>query len=238
MSPASRSESCLDPHWQALLDRLSALLNLDASARTSGAIVRLRNVGDAATLLRLALAHGPGGLSLRSAAAWAGVSGVAQLSDVALRRRIRGAAEWLGQIAGALLSARSPADDVVPTGRLRIVDGSSISHTGADGTNWRLHAAYDPTTACFTDLELTGADGGEGFGRFSFSKGDLVVGDRGYAKPRGLQHVLAAGADFLVRVGWNSVRMITPDGAPRFVQHLRQALAGSNDRAVRHRHAA
>ena len=52
------------------------------------------------------------------------------------------------------------------------------------------------------------------------------------SKPRGLQHVLAAGADFLVRVGWNSVRMITPDGAPRFVQHLRQALAGSNDRAV------
>jgi len=24
---------------------------------------------------------------------------------------------------------------------------------------------------------------------------------------------LAAGADFLVRVGWNSMRMITPDGA-------------------------
>jgi len=41
----------------------------------------------------------------------------------------------------------------------------------------------------------------------------LVVGDRGYAKPPGLQHVLAAGADFLVRVGWNSMRMITPDGA-------------------------
>jgi len=151
-------------------------------------------VGDAATLLRLALVHGPGGLSLRSAAAWAGVSGVAQLSDVALRRRVRGAAEWLGQIAGALLSARSPSEDAIPARR-------------------RLHAAYDPTTACFTDLELTGADGGEGFGRFSLSKGDLVVGDRGYAKPRGVQHVLAAGADFLVRVDWNSMRMITEDGA-------------------------
>jgi hypothetical protein len=87
------------------------------------------------------------------------------------------------------------------------------------GSRWsavhgkRSKTAYDPTTACFTDLELTGADGGEGFGRFSFSKGGLVVGDRGYAKPRGLQHVLAAGADFLVRVGWNSMRMITEDGA-------------------------
>jgi hypothetical protein len=40
-----------------------------------------------------------------------------------------------------------------------------------------------------------------------------VIGDRGYAKPPGLQHVLAASADFLERVGCNSMRMITPGGA-------------------------
>ena len=198
---------------------------METTARTSGALVRRRSVQDGATLLRLALAHGPGGLSLRSAAAWAGISGVAQLSDVALRRRVRGAAGWLGQIAGALLAARSPAGSAIPAGRLRIVDGSSISHAGADGTNWRLHAAYDPATSCFTDLELTGADGGEGFGRFSFAKGDLVIGDRGYAKPLGLQHVLAAGADFLVRVGWNSMRMIRPDGGRVDLASLYGALA-------------
>ncbi len=72
---------------------------------------------------------------------------------------------------------------------------------------------HDPATAGFADLELTGADAGEGFGRFAFCKGDLAVGDRGCAKPPGLQHVLAADADFLVRVGWNSLRMTTPDGA-------------------------
>ncbi len=205
--------SSLDPYWPALLARLSPVVDLEASARGAGALVRRRNVGDAATLLRLALAHGPGGLSLRSAAAWAGISGVAQLSDVALRRRLRGACAWLGQIAGALLSARSPARGGIPGRRLRIMDGSCIGHAGADRTIWRLHAAYDPAMASFTDLELTGADAGEGFGRFTFSKGDLAVGDRGYAKPPGLQHVLAAGADFLVRVGWNSLRMTNPDGA-------------------------
>ncbi len=78
----------LDPHWPALLERLSQVLDLEASARAVGALMRRRNVSDAATLLRLALAQGPGGLSLRSAAAWAGISGVAQLSDVALRRRL------------------------------------------------------------------------------------------------------------------------------------------------------
>ncbi len=105
------------------------------------------------------------------------------------------------------------------------MNGSSISHAGADRTIWRLHAAYDPATASFTDLELTSADAGEGFGRFAFFRGDLAVGDRGYAKPPGLQHVLAAGADFLVRVGWNSLRLTTPDGACIDLAGLHGALS-------------
>ena len=100
------SAPSLNPNWPAMLGQLSRVLDLDASARAAGALVRRRNIGDAATHLRLALADGPGGLSLRSAAAWAGISGVAHLSDVALRRLIRGASEWLGQVAGALLVVR------------------------------------------------------------------------------------------------------------------------------------
>ena len=199
--------------WADLIARLPPGLDLEQSARSSGALRRRRNVGDAGTLLRLGLAHGPGALSLRSAAAWAGLTGVAQLSDVALRRRLRGAADWLGQIAGALLSHRSPSAESPPGWQLRIVDGTSITRTGDDGTTWRIHASFDPATACFTDLQVTGADVGEGFGNFSFERGDLAVGDRGYAKPPGLQHVLQSGADFLVRVGWNSMRMVTTDGA-------------------------
>ena len=67
---------------------------------------------------------------------------------------------------------------------------------------WRIHVSFDPAKACFTDLQLTGAEGS-----------DLAIGDRFYAKPPGLQHVLRLGADFLVRVGWNSVRMVTANGA-------------------------
>jgi hypothetical protein len=131
---------------------------------------------------------------------------------VSIRRRIRGAADWLGQIAGALLAQRSATGDDLPASRLRIVDGTSISRTGDDGTTWRIHASFDPATACFTDLHVTGAEGGEGFARFMFKPGDLAVGARFYAKPPGLQHVLRSGADFLVRIGWNSIRMVTIDG--------------------------
>lgn len=220
--------SAVDPHWPALLRRLSGVLDLDASARASGALRRRRAVAEGATLLRLALAHGPGGLSLRSAAGWAGVSGVAALSDVALRKRLRGAADWLGVVAGALLrtAANDAAPAALPNGRrLRIVDGSSISHPGAAGTIWRLHAAYDPGAGRFTDLHLTGAYGAEGFARLRFGAGEVALGDRGYARPRGLQHVLAAGADFIVRVGWSSLRLTTPERNPLAWEPIYAALA-------------
>lgn len=204
----------LDHLWPALLGRISGRLDLDTSARAGGALRRRREVRDGATLLRLAMAHGPGRLSLRSAASWAGVSGVAQLSDVALRKRLRGASGWLGEIAGALLNCVVPRGVPLAASRLRIVHGSSFSHPNAAGTNWRLHAAYDPARARITDFDLTDDHGAEGFQRFAFQKGDVAIGDRGYARRRGLQHVLAAGGDFVVRVGWASLRLVTAAGTP------------------------
>ena len=220
--------SAVDPHWPALLARLSGTLDLDASARASGALRRRRAVADGATLLRLALAHGPGDLSLRSAAAWAGMAGVAALSDVALRKRLRSAADWLGQVAGALLCQAlvgSSAAKPLTGKRLRVVDASSIISPGAAGTDWRLHTVYEPGDCRFTAFELTDVHGGEGFTRFRFGPDEVALGDRGYAKPRGLQHVLAADADFIVRVGWYSLRMTAPDGVPLDWEAIYAALA-------------
>lgn len=59
-----------------------------------------------------------------------------------------------------------------------------------------------------------GTHGAEGFARFGFAVGEVAVGDRGYARPKGSQHVPASGADFLVRVGWASLRPTTPEGEP------------------------
>ena len=59
-----------DQH-EALLLRLPPDLDLDALARQTKAIRRKREIGSGADLLRLALARGPGGLSLSGTAAWA-----------------------------------------------------------------------------------------------------------------------------------------------------------------------
>ena len=85
MQPASSAS--LEAQWPDLVAAVSAAIDLEATARTSEALVRRREIRSAEALLRLALAYGPGGLSLRTAAAWAGVSGLADLSDTAVNRR-------------------------------------------------------------------------------------------------------------------------------------------------------
>ena len=64
------------PHtdeFPALLACLPPDLDLDQLAIEHKAIQRGRKIRTGTELLRLALAHGPGGMSLRDAAGWAGM---------------------------------------------------------------------------------------------------------------------------------------------------------------------
>ncbi|MDI7094347.1 IS4 family transposase, partial [Escherichia coli] len=80
-------------NWSAILAHFGKPEELDASARNAGALARRREVRDAATLLRLGRAYGPGGMSLREVTAWAQLHDVAAVSDGALLKRLRKAAE-------------------------------------------------------------------------------------------------------------------------------------------------
>ena len=93
--------------WPEVVSRLSAHLDLTQTAYADGAFRQARGVPDAPTLLRLALAWGACGLSLRETAAWAEVNDIAHLSDAALSMRLAGAGNWLGDIASALVGGSS-----------------------------------------------------------------------------------------------------------------------------------
>jgi hypothetical protein len=54
----------------------------------------------------------------------------------------------------------------------------------------------------------------EGFHHFPIGPGELAVGDRAYAKAKGLAGVVANGGHFLVRLGWRSVVLLNPQGQP------------------------
>jgi hypothetical protein len=203
-----------DEDWSPLLALVSGAVDLEATARGAGLLKRRRAVRTAADLFRLALVYGPGGQSLRDTAVWAGLEGLADLSKTALLKQLRGASDWLEQIAAALLARRCEAGQAGRTwlGRnVRLVDGSSISARGS-GQDWRLHAVYDLGRQRFDRLELTDKGQAEALERHAVSPGDLMIADRVHARPDGLAHVLAGGADFLVRLGSKSLRLQYPDG--------------------------
>jgi Transposase DDE domain len=188
---------------------------LEATARLRGAFTRAREIKNAETLLRLALAYGGLGMSLRETCAWAEAGGIVSLSDPSLLERLCKAAPWLGDIVSALIAAQAKVAAGRWAGyRLRALDGTSICEPGADRTTWRLHVGYDLATGQVDQLELTDVHGAENLQRLTYAAGDIVLGDRGYARPRDLRPVIEAGADFIVRTGWNSLRLLQANGEP------------------------
>lgn len=209
-----QSESLIGAAWPTLLSRLPASLDLEATARACGALLRRRGVSDAETLLRLALSYGACGQSLRGTAAWAETASVASLSDVAVLNRLRGSAPWLGMISAAILSARVRGPAYAGSGpRLRLIDATALSAPGSRGVDWRVHLAYDLDAQRISEIELSDGSGAESLGRFDWQPGEVALGDRGYAKAGDLAAVRQAGADFIVRIGWNALRLRARDGA-------------------------
>jgi hypothetical protein len=212
----SMGDICLDSeNWDDLCGMVKAAgIDLETLAQETRAIRRRRAVRDAETLLRLGLAYGGGLGSLQTVSAWAAQAGLAHLSKVALMKRLANAADLLMAIAGRLLLAGCKArlPDSIGSRVLRLVDASCISKPGSKGTDWRLHAVFDPARQCFVDLDLSDAKGAEGFERFAVEPGEIRIGDRGYISCRGLRHVLDGGGDFLIRAGWNAFRWRGPDG--------------------------
>jgi hypothetical protein len=202
-------------HWPEVSARFPADFDIEATARLRGAFTRAREIKNAETLLRLALAYGGLGMSLRETCAWAEAGGIVSLTDPSLLERLCKAAPWLGDIVSALIAEQAK----VPTRRwagyrLRALDGTSICEPGADRTTWRLHVGYDLATGQVDQLELTDVHGAENLQRLTYRPGEIVLGDRYYARPRDLRPVLDAGADFIVRTGWNSLRLLQASGEP------------------------
>ena len=192
----------LDEEW----DFLTELLPEDwrEQARTTGALRRARGIGNADVLLQLILMHTAAGLSLRQTVMRAQQQSIADISDVALLKRLRSSEPWLRW----LTSQMTELGEVEIVGRMclerrvRVVDATTVQEQGGAGTDWRVHY-----TLCLPDLscdffELTDAHGGETYKRIPVEPKDLLLADRGYSNAAGVSSVRDAQGDVLVR--WNS----------------------------------
>jgi hypothetical protein len=210
------SDLLLNKDWEGLVDRLGGADALAASARATKAFVRPREVRSAVELLRLVLAYCLGENGLRLTAAWAAAIGLADLSNVALLRRLRQCGEWFSVLIGQVLAARAPP---ASRGRLiRILDATAVPKAGAPAKRgngvWRVHSAFDLPSERFGAFELSDEKGSERLDRIPVIAGEIRIADRAYLHPDHLAAVIAAGADLIVRAGWKSARWRQLDGTP------------------------
>lgn len=217
-------EDALPEEWEILRAWLPEDLN--QRAQIHGFFQRQRGLTDAELWLRLILMHVAGGLSLEQTAMRARELGLAQISGVALFKRMRRAEAWLRDLGQYLLAEqqRRMGRGTWPGQyRVRVIDATDIQEPGDTGTAWRLHySIHLPALTC-DHYELTSGKGGEKLGRFHFNKGELILADRGYSHRAGAAKVLASGADLLLR--WNPATFPVTAATGRafeLLEHLRQ----------------
>ncbi len=181
-------------------------------ARLCGAMRRARYISEPAILLRILLLHLGAGCSLAETAARAQAAGLARISAVGVFKRLRAAEPWLRWLAQQM---RGPAELPLATvgRRLRAVDATAVSEPGSTGTDWKVHYALNLADLQCDFFQLTEVhEGGESFRRIPVVAGDILMGDRVYASPPGIAHVVKAGGDLIVRLNWQTLPLYTGRG--------------------------
>lgn len=185
----------------------------EEQARELGAFTRKHGIRSPADLMRVMLMHLSEGYSLRQTAVRAKESGLCEVSDVALLKRLRHCQEWFCWIHKKLITDL-PLDkaELLPGRQVRLVDGSVVCEPGAKETTWRIHYSIDLSSMACDEALLSSTKEGETLTRFSVKTGDVLIGDRGFAHRRGIRHVIKQGGDVIVRLNLQNVPLETESG--------------------------
>lgn len=191
--------------------------DLDARARQSQFFQRARGLTDAECWLRLILMHVAGGLSLEQTALRARELALADISGVALFKRLRRAEPWLRGLCQHLLDEqqRRLGQCVWPSQyRVRAIDATDVQEPGSTGSDWRIHYSLRLPELVCDHYEVTDKHGGESLGRFEFKPDELILADRGYSHWAGAAKVLDSGAALLMRWHPKAFPVEVPGGNP------------------------
>ena len=226
-------EEALNEDWKILLGYLPA--DLEVSASQHGFVRRSTGRQDARTWLRLILMHAAGGLSLAQTVARARAHGWAQISPVALHKRLRTAGPWLQALTRHLLAAQRRQLKALPIrgATVRIVDATDIQEPGSTGTDWRLHYSLRLPDLVCDQFELTDSRTAEHLARFAYAPAEMVLADRGYCNRSGVAQVLDAEADVVVRLIPSNFPLLDDAGHKFDVRARCQGLGAGQQREWR-----
>ena len=199
--------------WEQLMTFLPA--HWESKCSELGALRRFRNFSGAPALLRTLMIHLVDGCSLRETKTRAKLGGIADVSDVALLKRLNRSGEWFRWMTTELLkkwSNKYPLEKLHGEWSLELVDATHVSEPGNTGTDWRIHYAFNIQRMECTTLKVTDYKVGESFKNFDPGPKTVYVADRGYYHHDGIEHVVAKGGNVLVRMNLSQAKLFSKTG--------------------------
>ena len=184
-------------------------------AQATSATKGLRKDKSPDALLRTLLIHFACGYSLRETSIRAREAGLAEMSDVALLKRLRKCKEWLRTMCERLFQERGIPLNANTGRQFRIFDATDVKEPGKTGSIWRVHYSVRiPDLACdFFKLTATrGKGAGETCSQFPVAKGDFIIVDRGYSKGLGIGHAASHGGYVCIRINPAATWQLEPNG--------------------------
>jgi hypothetical protein len=190
----------------------------------------LRKDKEIENYIRTLLIHIGCGYSLRETVTRAKLSGLADISDVALIGRLKKAKNWLHSLCVALFEEQGVMPNYEHKFQVRLFDATNVKEPGKTGSLWRIHYSVQlPSLKCdFFKLTTTkGKGSGESFFQYSIKKDDYIIADRGYSTAAGIHHVVSKKAYVMVRVNTHMLPFLDHEYQPfpllQNVQMLKEA---------------
>lgn len=205
----------LDPNrdWKTLLSFLpreyEQLAVEHKQVRLQWANAKITSVDE---LLRLIFVHVGADLPLRQTVVVVGKAGGPELSAVRLHLKLRASLPYLQALVSRMTSVVSGPDERWSGYELVATDATTVSGPGSEGVDARIHTVIRLHDLAILHTQITDVSGGETLKRFAWSKGQLVLGDRGYSTAPGIAWTVDQGADVLVRVNRGALPLFERDG--------------------------
>lgn len=184
-------------------------------AKVTEALKGLRQDKSEENYIRTLLLHLACGFSMRETVVRAKEANLADLSDVALLKRLRKSKEWLYRLCCALFEERDIPIESSLRRTLRLIDATVVKEPGKTGSLWRIHYSFQwPTLACdyFKITATEGKGSGETLRHYPLKSQDYILADRGYCHASGIHYVAGKGAFVTVRLNPDSIILQSDDG--------------------------
>jgi len=205
----------LDEDWEVVKSFFPK--NWRKLAKSRHALKGLRKDKDPEQLLRALLIHLGCGHSLRETSVRVYHSGISELSDVALLKRLRKSKDWLHSLCVSLLRESGKPEKRIRGRELRLFDSSLIKEQGPTGSFWRIHYSMRVPSLRCDFFKLTPAKGkgnGDTFVQYPINSGDYIIADRGYSQAQGIHYISLENGYVCVRVNQQSLKVNDLEGNP------------------------